>query len=319
MRLLERPYPLASAAATGCFFALGVARRRCSSPSRSTGACRSRGPAFPTAFAASSLRSPTSGSPTGSSIPSAVLFVVSALLALAMRQQAKAQPGAWSRWPSSTPSSFSASAIPGLVANIIKRIVGRGRPEVFDSTGTFSFEHFLNDWTYQSFVSGHTATIFAVAFVVSFLSPRWFWPAMAVAVAGRSLARHRRRPLSDRRHRRRDRRHARRLRRAQPLRLARGSSSSTGRTARSRSGRLRRYRGSSRSGIVPDVSRAVALEARLHVGLEVVDVLEPDMDAEQVALRRSTRPRCGCARDGPAGRGSRSRPTNSPCRRARSC
>ena len=42
------------------------------------------------------------------------------------------------------------------------------------------------------------------------------------------------------------------------------------------------------------------------------------MDAEQVALRRSTAPRCGCAPDGPAGRGSRSRPTNSPCRRARS-
>ena len=38
--------------------------------------------------------------------------------------------------------------------------------------------------------------------------------------AGRSLPRHRRRPLSDRRHRRRDRRHHRRLRRAQPLRLA---------------------------------------------------------------------------------------------------
>ena len=137
--------------------------------------------------------------------------------------------------------------------------------------------------------------------------------------AGRSLPRHRRRALSDRRPRRRDRRHA-----SAPMPCATsspraGSSSSTGRTARSGSGRLRRYRGSSRSGIVPNVSRAVALEARLHVGLEVVDVLKTDVDAEDVALGVPLRPRCGCARDGPAGRGSRSRPTNSPCRRARNC
>jgi undecaprenyl-diphosphatase len=113
--------------------------------------------------------------------PSAFLFVVSALLALAMRKKPKPSR-ALAQMAHLYAFVFLGVGIPGLIANIIKRIVGRGRPEVFDSAGTFSFEYLLNDWTYQSFVSGHSATIFAVAFVISFLSPRWFWPSMAVAV-----------------------------------------------------------------------------------------------------------------------------------------
>jgi membrane-associated phospholipid phosphatase len=113
--------------------------------------------------------------------PAAFLFALTGLLALAMRSRPKPYR-ALVQMTQLYAFIFLGVAIPGLVANLIKRIIGRGRPEVFDSTGSFSFEHFLNDWTYQSFVSGHSATIFAVAFVVSFLSPRWFWPAIVVAV-----------------------------------------------------------------------------------------------------------------------------------------
>jgi undecaprenyl-diphosphatase len=114
-------------------------------------------------------------------IPSAFLFAASGLLALAMRKKPKPHL-ALVQMTQLYAFVFLGVGLPGLLANIIKRIVGRGRPEVYDSAGTFSFDYFINDWTYQSFVSGHTATIFAVAFVIGFLAPRWFWVALAVAV-----------------------------------------------------------------------------------------------------------------------------------------
>lgn len=114
-------------------------------------------------------------------IPSVVLLVISLLLALLMRSQAKPYR-ALIQMTQVYAFVFLGVGLPSLATNIIKRIVGRARPELYDTVGNFTFEHFVNDWTYQSFASGHTATIFAVAFVVSFLSPRWFWPAMAVAV-----------------------------------------------------------------------------------------------------------------------------------------
>jgi undecaprenyl-diphosphatase len=114
-------------------------------------------------------------------IPAVVLFVISALLAVALRGKPKPYR-ALVQMSYLYAFIFLGVGLPGLIANIVKRIVGRGRPEVYDVTGSFSFEYFINDWAYQSFVSGHTATIFAVAFVIGFLSHRWFWPALAVAV-----------------------------------------------------------------------------------------------------------------------------------------
>jgi undecaprenyl-diphosphatase len=113
--------------------------------------------------------------------PSAALFAISALLAFAMRSKPKPSR-ALAQLAQLYAFVFLGVAIPGLAANLVKRIVGRARPELYDSAGSFSFEHFVNDWTYQSFVSGHSTTIFAVAFVLSFLAPRWFWPAMVLAV-----------------------------------------------------------------------------------------------------------------------------------------
>lgn len=113
--------------------------------------------------------------------PSAFLSAASGLLAVAMRSKPKPYR-ALVQMTQLYVFVFLGVGLPGLIANIIKRIVGRGRPEVYDAAGTFSFDHFFNDWTYQSFVSGHAATIFAVAFVIGFLAPRWFWLALVVAV-----------------------------------------------------------------------------------------------------------------------------------------
>lgn len=69
---------------------------------------------------------------------------------------------------------FLGVGVPGLISNLIKRLIGRGRPSEFDSAGAFSFQNIVNDWSFQSFPSGHTTTALALAFVVGFLWPRLF-------------------------------------------------------------------------------------------------------------------------------------------------
>ncbi|WDR05575.1 phosphatase PAP2 family protein [Devosia rhodophyticola] len=73
--------------------------------------------------------------------------------------------------------------LPGLASNLIKRIIGRGRPVLFDEMGAFNFQNVLNDWTHQSFPSGHATTAMALAFVVGFLAPRLFVPFLVIAIA----------------------------------------------------------------------------------------------------------------------------------------
>jgi len=69
---------------------------------------------------------------------------------------------------------FVGVGLPGLMANLLKRTVGRGRPDEFDNFGAFAFHNFFNDWNFQSFPSGHTTTAIALAFVIGFLWPRLF-------------------------------------------------------------------------------------------------------------------------------------------------
>lgn len=113
-------------------------------------------------------------------IPSLVLFVVSALLALAIRRRVARL--AFGQMAAIWAFIFVGVAAPGLVANLLKRLIGRGRPVVFDGNGTLTFQSVFNDWQFQSFPSGHSTTIFSLAFVIGFLWPRWFWPAFFVAV-----------------------------------------------------------------------------------------------------------------------------------------
>lgn len=105
-------------------------------------------------------------------LPALALLIICALLALAIPRPAPRRAlwqmaGLWA-------FVFVGVGLPGLLSNIIKRIVGRGRPELFAEYGPLSFQNFFNEAIYQSFPSGHATTAFALCFVVSFLSPRWF-------------------------------------------------------------------------------------------------------------------------------------------------
>lgn len=72
---------------------------------------------------------------------------------------------------------------PGLLTNLLKRLVGRSRPTEFEASGAFSFQHLLNDWTFQSFPSGHSTTAVAFAFVIGFVWPRLFPLFLVIGVA----------------------------------------------------------------------------------------------------------------------------------------
>lgn len=78
---------------------------------------------------------------------------------------------------------FAGVALPGIGSNLIKRAVGRARPVNFEEFGIFHFEPVLNDWSFQSFPSGDTTTIFALAIVIMFFLPR----AAAWVLAGAAL------------------------------------------------------------------------------------------------------------------------------------
>jgi membrane-associated phospholipid phosphatase len=78
---------------------------------------------------------------------------------------------------------FIGVGLPSLVTTIVKRLIGRGRPELLDAVGPFDFRTLSwLDWTYQSFPSGHATTGFALCFTVSFLAPRSFPVMLVIAV-----------------------------------------------------------------------------------------------------------------------------------------
>src|SRR6185437_8360282 len=72
--------------------------------------------------------------------------------------------------------------LPGLLTNILKRIIGRARPEMFDQFGFLAFRPF-SGYRFESFPSGHTTTAFAAAMVLGFLAPRWFGVGLIYAFA----------------------------------------------------------------------------------------------------------------------------------------
>jgi len=77
--------------------------------------------------------------------------------------------------------AFAGVALPGISANLIKRLVGRARPVNFEEFGISHFEPVLNGWSFQSFPSGDATTIFALAAVIMFFVPRAAWWALTGA------------------------------------------------------------------------------------------------------------------------------------------
>ncbi|MHA6298992.1 phosphatase PAP2 family protein [Devosia sp. CAU 1758] len=104
-------------------------------------------------------------------IPSLVLMILLRLAMFPMR-------GVWRRATGElamlSAFVFVGVGVPGLMTNLLKRLVGRGRPTEYETVGAFAFQNVLNDWTFQSFPSGHSATAAAMAFVAGFLCPPLF-------------------------------------------------------------------------------------------------------------------------------------------------
>jgi undecaprenyl-diphosphatase len=64
-----------------------------------------------------------------------------------------------------------------LAGEVIKWIVGRGRPFVGGEANAFNFAHFAGTEAYASFPSGHAIASFALAFAVSAV-----WPQARIAM-----------------------------------------------------------------------------------------------------------------------------------------
>jgi undecaprenyl-diphosphatase len=84
---------------------------------------------------------------------------------------------------------FFAVLVPVLAGEVIKWIVGRGRPFVGGEANAFNFMHFAGTEAYASFPSAHAITSFALAFAVSVVWPRARIPMIlyAVLIAGSRL------------------------------------------------------------------------------------------------------------------------------------
>jgi len=67
---------------------------------------------------------------------------------------------------------FFAVLMPVLAGEVIKWVVGRGRPFVGGEANAFNFSHFAGTEAYASFPSGHAITSFALALAVSAVWPR---------------------------------------------------------------------------------------------------------------------------------------------------
>lgn len=73
---------------------------------------------------------------------------------------------------------FIGVGAPSLASSLLKRIIGRGRPETWDVETPLAFRWNWDAYDFQSFPSGHATTAFSTAMVIAFLWPRAFWPAL---------------------------------------------------------------------------------------------------------------------------------------------
>ena len=115
---------------------------------------------------------------------------------------------------------FFAVLVPVLAGEVIKWIVGRGRPFVGGEANAFNFSHFAGTEAYASFPSAHAITSFALAFAVSAVWPRARIPMIAVCGPDRGQPPRAAGPSSQRRGRRRIDRGGRRDGRAVLVRRA---------------------------------------------------------------------------------------------------
>ncbi|MBB3660511.1 membrane-associated phospholipid phosphatase [Rhizobium sp. BK650] len=77
---------------------------------------------------------------------------------------------------------FTTVVFSGLLANLLKRMIGRARPEHFHDLGVLSFTPFSGDAALESFPSGHSTTVGAFFAAFALLFPRYRVPFIACAI-----------------------------------------------------------------------------------------------------------------------------------------
>ena len=85
---------------------------------------------------------------------------------------------------------FLAVLIPVEAGEVLKGVIGRGRPFVGGATDAFHYSHFAWTEAYASFPSGHAITAFALAFALASLAPKWriaIWAYAAVIAMTRMI------------------------------------------------------------------------------------------------------------------------------------
>jgi undecaprenyl-diphosphatase len=68
--------------------------------------------------------------------------------------------------------AFLAVAFAGIIGDVVKFLVGRARPKLFDQGGSLHFQPFSATHDFNSFPSGHSTTMGAVAMVLMLWFPR---------------------------------------------------------------------------------------------------------------------------------------------------
>lgn len=79
---------------------------------------------------------------------------------------------------------FVSVAVLGLLAALLKLVVGRARPKMAEAFGVHHFDALAFDFKFNSFPSGHAATLFALAAALVLIVPRWRALILTVAAWG---------------------------------------------------------------------------------------------------------------------------------------
>lgn len=77
----------------------------------------------------------------------------------------------------------AATAVSGVLVNLLKVGFGRARPKLLDEQGAVAFSPFSVGYDWNSFPSGHATTALTIAGVAWVVWPRWRWIWISVGVA----------------------------------------------------------------------------------------------------------------------------------------
>jgi len=114
-------------------------------------------------------------------VPTGIAVILLMLLYLVDPSTIRARLYAWLAGVSGF--IFVSVALSGILANVIKILVGRARPRHAEMLDWPDFHPFAGSGSFHSFPSGHANTVFAIALAVGFLAPplrRWLLALAAI-------------------------------------------------------------------------------------------------------------------------------------------